>query len=161
MLTVLELSRLLAGGYFVWTGSSKVGRPAVFWNQIMGYRLSGPRVSGVLASVIPPLELIGGLFFAAGIYPLGSGVVLGVLLILFSTAMAASLLRRLENDCGCGQSPSPVRPALFVRNLGLGVLIAMGIYSAAPDSRSNWIVAVAGALVVVIAFAAAYRTLQK
>lgn len=77
---VLILARMLAGGFFVWSGSSKLGHSRKFWSQIMDYRITGARTSRILAATLPPLEFLGGLFFAAGVHPRGVGYFLLLML---------------------------------------------------------------------------------
>ena len=43
MVVALVISRMLAGAYFVWAGSAKLGRTQTFWSEIMGYGIVGPR----------------------------------------------------------------------------------------------------------------------
>ncbi|MCU1422458.1 MAG: hypothetical protein JWN36_2109 [Microbacteriaceae bacterium] len=161
MLTLFEAARFLAGGYFIWTGSSKLGRSAQFWDAIMGYRLIGPRLSAVIASVVPPLEFVLGLFFAAGVYPRPSGAVLAVMLSAFTVAIAISLVRRTDNDCGCGPRRDRVRPVLLIRNLVLGALIALGFLAAQPEQLGGPSVAIGGLTLAAIASIISYRKLQK
>ncbi|WP_144444045.1 MauE/DoxX family redox-associated membrane protein [Clavibacter michiganensis] len=99
--TLLVIARMCAGGFFVWTGSAKLSRSRHFWSQIMGYKIVGPRQARLLAAALPPVEFVAGLFFAAGLWPAVTGCVLLLLLAAFTAAIASSLLRGLENDCGC------------------------------------------------------------
>jgi hypothetical protein len=154
------VSRMLAGAYFVWAGSAKLGRTQTFWSEIMGYRMVGPRAAGVLASVIIPVEFICGLFFAAGVSPVLTGSGLLVLVVLFTLAISISLVRKMGNDCGCGAGVGKVRPVLVVRNAVVAVLVVAGMLSPAPAYPGELIVLAMGTLAGLVIAVGSHRQLM-
>ncbi len=158
--TLLVIARMCAGGFFVWTGSAKLSRSRHFWSQIMGYKIVGPRQARLLAAALPPVEFVAGLFFAAGLWPAVTGCVLLLLLAAFTAAIASSLLRGLENDCGCAGSDR-VSPLLIVRNVMLPSLAVAGMSSAAPAYSGEIIVVACGCLLVVVISSNSYRAIGR
>ena len=161
MAVVLIAARMLGGGYFVWAGSAKMSRSRQFWSEIMGYKVVGSRTSAVLASVLPPVEFICGLMFAAGVAPTVTGIVLLFLLLVFSGAIVVSLVRRTGNDCGCGSGGTKVSPVLLVRNLTIAGLIVAGIFSTSPTYPGEFIVLAMGAIVAAILAVALHQQVSK
>jgi putative oxidoreductase len=156
---LMVLARFLAGGYFIWAGTSKLGNPSAFWSQIMGYNMASARQSRFLASVLPALEATTGLFFASGLYPFSTGAILLAMLVVFSIAISVSLARGMENDCGCGSRSSKVRPILLVRNLGLAGLVAVGMFSHVPPYIGAVVIAGIGLALIVGSSVTNYRRL--
>lgn len=149
--------RMIAGGYFIWSGSVKLGSPGRFWAHVADYRIVSARQSRVVAAVVPPVELLLGLLFAAGFYPFAVGGVLLALLTGFSVAMGVVLIRRQDADCGCGTTGSRVRPALIARNVALGVAVLLGMFSTVQPQVGAPFVAAAAAIVGAIIAIAMYR----
>lgn len=161
MAVILIAARMLGGGYFVWAGSAKMSKSRQFWSEIMGYKIVGTRQSAVLATVLPPVEFICGLMFAAGVAPTITGIGLLLLLLVFSGAILVSLVRKTGNDCGCGSNGTKVTPRLLVRNLILAGLIAAGIFSKTPTYPREFIVLAAGAIVAAIIAVALHQKVTK
>ncbi|MEV8268477.1 MauE/DoxX family redox-associated membrane protein [Microbacterium sp. NPDC076911] len=157
----LVLARMAAGGYFVWSASTKLGKTQKFWSEIMGYKLTGARTSGVLASVIIPVQFIAGLYFSAGISPFATGVALLALLLVFTAAMSVSLARKTGNNCGCGGKEEKVRPILIVRNAALSALVVGGMFSSTPTYPGEPVVLAAGAIVAAVIAVGSYRQLAR
>ena len=151
------LSRLVSGGYFVWTGSGKLGRMPAFWSEIMAYGITSAPQSRLLAAAIPPAEFVIGLFFAAGLLPKVTGPCLLALLLIFTIALSVSLVRHTGNDCGCGATPSPVRPRLLLRNAALASMIAVGLLAPPQHYPAAVVVAALGAAVIAVMAVANYR----
>ncbi|WP_169795537.1 MauE/DoxX family redox-associated membrane protein [Arthrobacter woluwensis] len=158
---LLTVCRFLVGGFFVWSGSSKFGNPAMFWSQIMGYQITGAGVSRVLAAVIPPLEFMCGLFFASGMLPLVPGIILLILLGVFCIAITVSLVRKADNDCGCGPKSSKVSPLHLVRNALLAALVVAGLFSPPLHYVGDYVVASCGALIIIGASIYRWRMLNR
>lgn len=155
------LARFISGGYFIWTGSAKLNKTRLFWSQIMDYDIVGARLSRLIASVLPPLEFVAGLFYAAGLYSAIIGLILLVLLLAFTGAVISALVRKKENDCGCASNDRQVSPVLILRNAILAGLVAAGVFSASPNYLGSIIVMTIGAATVLIFTSVAYRSLGK
>ncbi|KHK99419.1 hypothetical protein LK09_01785 [Microbacterium mangrovi] len=161
MEVILIAARMLGGGYFVWAGSAKMSKSRQFWSEIMGYKIVGSGTSAVLASVLPPVEFICGLMFAAGVAPTLTGIALLLLLLVFSGAIVVCLVRRTGNDCGCGSTGTKVTPMLLVRNAILAGLIVAGTFSTSPTYPGEFIVLAAGAIVAAIIAVALHQQVSE
>ncbi|MFH5880267.1 MauE/DoxX family redox-associated membrane protein [Arthrobacter sp. NA-172] len=158
----LDIARLIGGGFFIWSGTSKFGRIADFWTQVMGYRLTSAIQARLIASYLPPTEFVLGMLFATGYLTLATGVILLLLLIVFSIAIGTVLIRRIETDCGCaGSGGQKIRPILLTRNLGIAAIVILGMFTSGPLGISNVVIAISGALLIGLLGTVNYRTLGK
>nr|WP_243896815.1 MauE/DoxX family redox-associated membrane protein [Actinomyces bowdenii] len=150
---------LFLGCYFVYAGASKLGSPTPLWVAIMSYRITGLRSSRLLAATIPPIEFFCGLLLASQTFPAGSASILIGLLTIFSAGMVVTILRgEAPSDCGCGPRPSPVSPALVLRNLILIAALAPGVVADHPPPRMDQVIATA--VVAIIAVGVSVRRHQ-
>lgn len=139
--------RILVGGYFVLNAVFKGRSLDTFWAQIMGYKLTGPTAARWLAAVLPPLEFVLGFMYAMGTNTGVAAVGLVVLLSVFSAAILIALVRRQQNDCGCGPGTGTVSPLHVVRNFLLGGLVLFGA-STEMTTRPDRLVVGAAALII-------------
>jgi uncharacterized membrane protein len=159
---VADIARLIGGGFFIWSGTSKFGRIADFWTQVMGYRLTSAIKSRLIASYLPPAEFVLGMLFATGYLTLVSGFILLFLLLGFSIAISSVLIRKIETDCGCaGAGRQKVRPILLTRNLGIAAIVVLGMFTSGPVGITNLVIGLSGALLIAILGTASYRVLGK
>jgi putative oxidoreductase len=101
----LRLARLVArialGALFVFSGAAKVYDPGEFATAVQKYNLL-PWIPGViLALYLPWLEILCGLLLALKKFEKGALLVIIVLLIIFTVALASAMVRGLDIDCGC------------------------------------------------------------
>lgn len=158
---LLTVCRFLAGGYFIWSGSSKMRSISEFWSQIMGYKITGAKNSRILAALLPPSEFVIGLLFAAGFLQLYTGILLLFMLSIFTVAILISLIRKTGNECGCSSSKGKVTPILLVRNGALAVLAVAGIMSSANEYIGVPFVAGCGVLIIFVISVNNFRSLGK
>jgi uncharacterized membrane protein YphA (DoxX/SURF4 family) len=128
LLLTVGLARAVAGAVLLLAGASKlVAGPDRFTRAILEYRLAGPGVAAVLARVVPPLEVGFGSLLVLGLLSRPSSIVALALLLVFTAAIVASLVRGLRHDCGCAATRSAkgrtVRWALVQRNLALAAAL--------------------------------------
>ena len=98
----LHLSaRILLGGVFVYASWDKLFHPLEFARIIAGYQILPERVVGLVAAVLPFLELICGILLITGFWSLPSLACVGGLLGIFMAALIQASLRGLAIDCGC------------------------------------------------------------
>ena len=101
----LRLARLVArialGALFVFSGAAKVYDPAEFAAAVQKFNLL-PWIPGViLALYLPWLEILCGLLLALKKFEKGALLLIIVLLIIFTVALASAMVRGLDIDCGC------------------------------------------------------------
>lgn len=102
---VLDVLSALARFYmaYVWidAGASKIGVPLDVTKTIEAYEIFTPDWSYLLAHIIGPLEVAGGLLLLLGIKLRWSGKVSIIVLTLFIIGMLSAWQRGLVIDCGC------------------------------------------------------------
>lgn len=157
--TIQQLAWFFSGCYFIHSGATKLGSPTPLWAAIMPYRITGLRTSRLLAAALPPIEFSCGLLLASRTFPAGSAAILIGLLIIFSAGMVVTLIRgQASSDGGCGPRPSPVSPALVLRNLILIAALAPGVVADHPPPRMDQVIATA--VVAIIAVGVSVRRHQ-
>ncbi|MFZ5426713.1 MAG: MauE/DoxX family redox-associated membrane protein [Thermodesulfobacteriota bacterium] len=96
--------RLYMGGLFIYASVYKISYPAEFAGSIASYELVPYWAVGVMAVVMPWLELICGVMVVAGIRPKAGILVLMGLMALFLVAVTITLIRGVPIGCGCFSS---------------------------------------------------------
>ncbi len=120
----LFIARLIVGGILLIAGIAKIKAGASqFLSAILGYDLLPPYLATLAARVLPWLEIAAGLSLIFGLGVQIAAVVGFGLLLLFSGAVAISLLRGKSQSCGCFNSLTPVQWRLTYRNLALAGLL--------------------------------------
>ncbi|KAF0219469.1 MAG: hypothetical protein FD174_1929 [Geobacteraceae bacterium] len=98
MTTVL---RLLLGGVFLYAGITKIAAPTVFAGSLAAYKILPYFGNYLVASILPWVEALCGLLLIAG-YRVKAAVSLIIALnIVFMAALASTIIRGLDIDCGC------------------------------------------------------------
>lgn len=93
--------RLFLGGLFVYAGSVKVLDPAGFAQAVYNYRLVPDWSVNLVAIILPWLEMTTGACLLLGIWIPGASLLASGLLSIFFLALASSLFRGLDIECGC------------------------------------------------------------
>lgn len=100
------LPRLLVAALFIYTGWGKLKAPANFAKEIRSYEMVSVDVAQAMAIVLPPLEILCGLFFLTGPFRKETRVLLIGMLIAFNIAKAYA---GFPEDCGCVPADSPLK----------------------------------------------------
>jgi uncharacterized membrane protein YphA (DoxX/SURF4 family) len=102
---VLTIAGLLirVGLAAVWlvSGLIKVMDPGQFYSAAQAYQLFGAGAAGVIAAVVPFLELGLGLLLVLGIGTRPVAVLSALMLLAYIAGVAQSWARGLTIDCGC------------------------------------------------------------
>lgn len=100
--------RFVLGITFVLAGLPKILRRAEFEDAVRRYDLlRSVRAVGLVASLLPLFELAVGASLLIGFGGRVAAVSLVFVLLVFTSAVAANLLRGRDIDCGCLTSVSP------------------------------------------------------
>jgi putative oxidoreductase len=95
------LVRIALGGLFVFAGATKAYDPGTFAIEIQRYQIV-PWVVDALASVyLPWLEMSAGALLLLKRFERGALLVITLLLLIFTLALASAMFRGLSIDCGC------------------------------------------------------------
>lgn len=149
----VPLLRVGLGLLFVWAGAIKAWEPSGFLLNVQGYRLLPYKLEVAAAIYLPWLEMVCGLALVVGrVGRRGATLILGVLMSLFTLALAAGWYRGLDITCGCfGSGDGQTHYGFWMaRDLGLvGAIVLLwlgdrcnrsvsgGAMSASDPSRSS------------------------
>jgi len=95
------ISRLLIGGMFIIASFYKVIEPASFARSILYYHMVPGQLVNLMALVLPWLELLIGAGLIFGCTYRGSVWWANILLGVFIVALASTIARNLDIECGC------------------------------------------------------------
>ncbi|TSA20500.1 DoxX family membrane protein [bacterium] len=95
------LVRLFIGLLFIVSSLEKIVDPAAFAQSIASYKLLPTWLPVILATVLPWLELLCGFSVLFGAFTHGSSFLLSAMLLVFTVAVIAALVRGLDISCGC------------------------------------------------------------
>ena len=124
--------RLILGMVFIVASADKIADPNAFATSVTNYKVVGQDFALVVATVLPWMELISGLFLLLGVFRRGAGLLMTVLMAAFTTLIASAILRGLDISCGCfTQDPSAARIGWWkvAEDLGLFVLSLVPTFS--------------------------------
>jgi uncharacterized membrane protein YphA (DoxX/SURF4 family) len=93
--------RIILGIVFIFAAITKAYEPDGFAQSIANYKLIPFSLVNFLAIILPWIELSAGLLLIFGISVKENSAILSVLLFVFIIAIAISLVRGLDIDCGC------------------------------------------------------------
>jgi putative oxidoreductase len=127
--------RLGLAGLFLVAGALKLRDPAIFAEEIANYRLL-PALAPYLAIVLPPTEIVAALVLAVGPAPWrrAAALVLALLSLLFTGAVAAAASRGLDISCACfGQGSGSVGWLTVGRNLLLTAVAVALVWRQRPS----------------------------
>jgi len=159
------IARLALALLFAAAGLSKLRHPAAFRAAIASYELLPGFIVGPTARVLAVTEVGAAvlLLWPAGV--LSGGVVLWLLLLVFSMAIAINLWRgRTDIDCGCWMFGSrqevqqnSIGLGTLVRNASLAGLVLIAVLPAAGRALNilDWLTVLMGTLAALGLFAMA------
>jgi putative oxidoreductase len=123
-----RLLGMVLGGIFFYAGLEKHYHPYSFAEAILAYQLAPIWLAGVVAVVLPWVELISGALLVAGFKRRAALLLLILLTVSFLVVLLVTMARGLKIDCGCGLfSQRQVGPAVLLEDLLL-LIWAGGLY---------------------------------
>jgi len=140
------LSRFILSAVFLLSGFEKILHPQEeFIVSLKAYQLLPGSLLKPAALLIPWVEVVSGLFLLIGLYYSYAVISVGLLLILFTSAIASTLIRGISlEDCGCFKSLGFTEsgPTALIRNLilllfWLNLFLFKGKRQWTLDSRLN------------------------
>ena len=96
--------RWVLGFIFIYGGIEKIFEPAQFAEDITNYHILPLALVNIMAIILPWIEFSAGLLLILGICTRGSSLIILGLLILFTIAISATIIRGIDINCGC-QTP--------------------------------------------------------
>jgi hypothetical protein len=95
------LARVLIAAVFILAGAVKLANPINLRRDINAYKLIPQSFATVTGYLLPPIEIILGLFLLLGILTSTSALSIAVLSLVFFLASISAIVRRLNIECGC------------------------------------------------------------
>lgn len=126
------LARFGLAAVWIFAGATKLGNHMTVTQSIEAYEIFTPHWSSLLANIIGPAELAGGLILLLGIKIRPAGWVSFGVLVLFVIGLSSAYSRGLQIDCGCfGPDPDSAGGDLLwviARDIGLIAVTLFMIY---------------------------------
>jgi uncharacterized membrane protein YphA (DoxX/SURF4 family) len=125
---LILLVRIFLGGLFIVASLDKLTDSTVFATSILNYKIVGPTLAMMIATILPSLELLCGLSLILGLYPHTSTILITLMLVGFTILIISALLRGLDISCGCfTQDPntSKIGYIKILENVGM---IMLGVW---------------------------------
>ena len=110
---LLFLFRIIVGFIFIYAGILKISDPAGFSDAINNYDLLPLSFVNFFAITLPWIEVVAGLFLLFGISVKENSFIISVMLVVFILAIAISLGRGLNIECGCFGTSSGTKVGLI------------------------------------------------
>ena len=98
---VTMISRLVIGIMMIYASWYKIIDPGLFAKSIWYYHMVPGSLINLMALTLPWLELVVGVAVIAGFWYRGAIWWANVLLVVFIIALASTIARGLDIDCGC------------------------------------------------------------
>jgi uncharacterized membrane protein YphA (DoxX/SURF4 family) len=116
--------RIFFGFIFIFAAVTKIADPAGFSQSIYNYKLMPDFIINFLAIAFPWIELVAGILLVFGISVKENSAILSGLLVIFIFAIAISLFRGLNIDCGCFGTAGGTKVGIqkILENIGLLIL---------------------------------------
>lgn len=134
-------TRLVTGGILLIAGAAKLRAPSSrFLAVILGYDLLPRPIASVTAWGLPWLEVATAVLLIAGLWSRLAAFLGFGLLLMFSGAVAISLLHGKNQSCGCFDPFTPVQWRLVYRNLILmALLLPVYAFNGGAWSLDTWL----------------------
>jgi len=95
------IARFVLGGVFLYAGIVKIVNPSAFAGEIAAYRILPYFGNYLAASILPWVETICGMLLIVGYRTRAAAAVILFLTTVFMAALASTVVRGLDIDCGC------------------------------------------------------------
>lgn len=128
----LLAARFFLAFIFIYAGADKISNPSGFSQAIQNYRLFPIEIINFFAITLPWIELICGLLLLFGISVRENSLIIFSLLFVFTLAVAISMIRGLNFDCGCFGKPSPIGWKKLGENF---LMLVLGLLLIIYDSK--------------------------
>ena len=132
---LLRLFEVILGGIFCYAGYIKLLSPDEFADAVLAYKLLPVSLAGLVAAVLPWLEVAAGLFLVLGLKRRSCLIILELLTGCFLLVMVITMARGLKIDCGCGLFSGREVGLIPILEDGLIFLWTAGLYYSELRSR--------------------------
>lgn len=95
------IARLALAAVFVWAAIPKLLEPASFAEAVANYHLVPDSLVGVVAALVPAMELVIAVALVVGWGARGAAVAAMAMLTVFTIGMVQAMVRGIDLECGC------------------------------------------------------------
>jgi uncharacterized membrane protein YphA (DoxX/SURF4 family) len=110
---VLLICRWLLAVVFIWAALDKIVHPEQFARIIYNYRILPGELVNLMAIILPWLEVITAFLLIVGYWEKAAALLVGGMLAMFIGALAFSLTRGIDIECGCFSTTSHARHSII------------------------------------------------
>lgn len=128
---LLLAARIIVGMMFLIVGIGKISNAAEFAKEIGNYGILPEQFLNIASISVAWLELLIGLFFLFGVEIKASGLLIFLLLFVFTTAVIIAMAKGLNINCGCYSNIASQKvgmPKVF-ENVGMMILTLIVLFS--------------------------------
>jgi putative oxidoreductase len=118
--------RVVLGLVFVYAGILKISDPTAFARSVAAYKILPYALNYLVAAVLPWVETICGLLLVIGYRTRPAAFIIITMNLVFMAALASTIVRGLDIDCGCfrqGGEKTPAWMAILRDVLFLGAAV--------------------------------------
>lgn len=118
----LLLLRVGLGLLFIYASFDKILNPGAFAKSIANYQILPFFLLHLTAIFLPWLELVCGVALIANRFPRGANMLIGLMTVIFTTAILSAMARGLDINCGCFSvinDESNMNATKIIQNLGI------------------------------------------
>jgi uncharacterized membrane protein YphA (DoxX/SURF4 family) len=131
---VALLCRLATGVIFVYASLDKLAHPGAFAEMVHNYRLVPLALLNSFALLLPAVEVTVGIALLVGILRRGAALLATLMMLAFTVAVVAALIRGLDISCGCFSTENghTIETGLLIRDLLMLAMAAIPLVSPHP-----------------------------
>jgi uncharacterized membrane protein YphA (DoxX/SURF4 family) len=123
------LVRMVLGAVFIYASWDKIAHPAEFARAVANYQILPLQLVSPAALFLPWLEMICGICLLIGWITRGSALIIATLLAVFIAALAYSIFRGLDIQCGCFSLSTDTAVPLYLDIVRDVVLLTMASWT--------------------------------
>ena len=125
---IVRTAQVLIGLVFIAAALPKIGDPQSFAAAVHNFRLLPLALENLVALSLPWVELVAGLALVFGLRARAGGLLVSLMMVVFTLAVGIALARGLDVECGCFGTAdgSRVGAQKLLENAGLTVLAILG-----------------------------------
>ncbi len=127
--------RVVLGLVFIYAGALKIVAPVAFAGNVAAYRLLPYFGNYLVAATLPWVETLCGLMLIIGWRARSAAAIISLLNVVFMLALASTIIRGLDIDCGCFQQGATKTSAWAAMGRD-AVLLALSLSLLRRDRRT-------------------------
>lgn len=128
---LLLAARIVVGLMFIIVGIGKISNAAEFAKEIGNYAILPEQFLNITAISVAWIELLIGFFFLFGVEIKASGLLIFLLLFVFTTAVIIAMAKGLNINCGCYSNIASQKVGMpkVLENTGMMLLTLIVLFS--------------------------------